>query len=820
MRGNSFSGRRAVTRIAAVLGILALGVGAGFAGSRLAAPVESVAAPIATEILPVIAPVSRAADAAPEDSDGDPDTFDVSPAVGHADVPLGDAARDEVAAAALALGTVDDPATVYDLPVLGGEGDPCASEADAPADCPDGIRGAIFSLTGASLAIFPVFNPQLPSAGNLGVVCPASEPAIDPATRDRMRLGVGSTAPAASMTVVYHPIGQPDAARELTTETSADERAAWERVSGSIRPLISHCFTLDELDPGLRYQVTVTAEGDAGATDTETRYFGLEQELTRPPVRVVPLLQNLVFLSVPHRDRQSVSVKALSFDDEGGPTECGEEEETGLYNLKPLTEPSTVSIDIEHLERNGYQSAFTKRTGQAFFLEEGSTTMLCLFVYDTDRPSWSWDTAEYRYSVVVQPPDVTVPSVTLTDISLHSSLHSDGDLYIRGWDRSRSNCSGRGFTFASVEAFFGSGDFEQPICQWGHLSGGNGVRTGDVILQATVGENKNNVLLPLSSIACTGVCDLPASATYQLLLPTVRDASGLCGSSFGDCEPPTSEVAAGTATFRVDWHQGFQNGQSEWAVGEIAESTPETVVAVRAQLNTRKVLKEVSDASGFHLEFDLEVDRPVRFSATLSGDCILPGTVTEVTGEYDSGTQRVRFANVCHGTDYRASVQLFDGDAVTSYGDGSPDGHWGVGVIRTTPIEKLLNFGYRVTDSDPGRNTSLLSPLELSVNGERINLGVRETGDCFYGDTLADFDTDKTAELAELVTVTVSVGMANGNGSPESDLYPVCTDADAGEQYTFQTTIPVADLNTVGVRIASPDDAPFEFVLSITERPR
>lgn len=807
-------------RIAAMLGILALGLGAGFAGSRLAASEESPAAPIASETLPVIAPVARGVDAPLEDSDGDPDTFDISPAIGQADVPLGDAVRDEVVAAVEALGTVEDPATVYDLPVLGGDGDPCASEADAPADCPDGIRGAIFGLTGASMSIFPVFDPQLPSAGNLGVQCPASEPAIDPVARDRMRFGVGSTAPAASMTVVYHPVGQPDAARELLTETSAEARAAWEGRSGGARPLISHCFILDQLDPSLRYQVTVTAEGDAGATDTAVRYFGLDAELTRPPVRVVPLLQNIVFISVPHGDRQSVSVKAVSFDHDDGPTECSDEEERGQYYPKPLTEPNTANVDIEYLERNGYQPGFLKRTGQAFFLEEGSTTMLCMFVYDIDRPSWSWGTASYRYSVVVQPPDVTVPSVTLTDISLHPSVRGDGAVFIRGWDRSRWRCSGRGFNFASLDAFFGSGDFEEPICQWGHLSGGNGVRTGDVILQAKVGENKNNVLLPLSSIACTGICDLPASATYQLLLPTVRIASGLCGSSFGDCEPPTSEVAAGTATFRVDWHQGFRNGQSEWAIGVVAESTPETVIADRAQLNTRKALKEVSNASGFHLEFDLEVDRPVRFTATLNGDCSLPGTVTELAGEYDSGTHRLRFSNVCHGTDYRAIVQLFDGDAVVSYGDGSPDGHWALGAIRTTPIAKLLNFGYRVSDTDAGRNTSLLKPLELTVNGERISLGIRETGKCFYGDTLANFDTDKTVELAELVTVSISVGIANGNGAPESHYYPVCSDADAGRQYTFQTTIPVAGLNTTGVRIAAPEDAPFEFALWITERPR
>lgn len=818
MRGSSFTGRQAVVRITAILGILALGIGAGLAGSRIAAPVESAAAPVATETLPVIAPVARAADTVPEDSDGNPDTFDVSPAIGQVEVPLGNTAHGEVVAAVEALGTVDDPATLYDLPVLGGGGDPCASEDEVPADCPDGIRGAIFSLTGASLSIFPVLNPQLPSAGNLGVGCPASEPPIDPVAGDRMRFGVGSTAPAVSMTVSYHPVGQPDAARELTTETSAEERAAWEGRSGG-RALISHCFTLDELDPDLRYQVTATAQGDAGATDTEMRYFGLEQELTRPPVRVVPLLQNVVFVSVPHRDRQSVSVKALSFDDEGGPTACGDEEERGLYSLRPLTEPSTVSTDIEYLERNGYQVDFAKRTGQAFFLEEGSTTMLCLFVYDTDRPSWSWDTAEYRYSVVVQPPDVTVPSVTLTDIGVHPSYRGDAALFIRGWDRSRASCSGRGFHLATAEASFGSG-YEESICQWGHLSGGQGVRTGDVILQAKIGDITNNVLLPLSSMACTGICDLPASATYQLLLPTLQVASGLCGSSFGDCEPPTSELAAGTATFRVDWHQGFQNGQAEWAIGEIAESTPETVVSDRAQLNTRKALEEVSDASGFHLEFDLEVDRPVRFTATLSGSCILPATVTELTGVYDTGTHRVRFSHVCHGTDYRASVQLFDGDAVVAYGDGSPDGYWGPGAIRTSAIQKVLNFGYRVTDTDPGRNTSLLKPLEVTVNSQRIDLGVRETGDCFYGDTLGDMDTDKTVELAELVTVTVSVGMANGNGAPESDRYPVCTDADAGEQYTFHATIPIARLNTSGVRIAAPGDAPFPFALWIRERGR
>lgn len=228
MRARPLTGRTSATRVAAVLGILALGLGAGVTGSRIAAPAESAAAPIATEVIPVVAPVARGIDVPLEDSDEDEDTFDVSPAIGQADVPLGDATREEIATTVEALGAVDDPTTVYDLPVLSDEGDPCASEAEAPADCPDGIRGTILGLTGATLSIFPVPNPPLPGAGGHSVECPAIEPVIDPAARDRMRFGVGSTAPAASMTVVYHPVGQPAAAREITTATTADERTAWE----------------------------------------------------------------------------------------------------------------------------------------------------------------------------------------------------------------------------------------------------------------------------------------------------------------------------------------------------------------------------------------------------------------------------------------------------------------------------------------------------------------------------------------------------------------------------------------------------------------
>jgi hypothetical protein len=820
VRANGLGTRRIATRAAAVLGILALGVGAGFAGSRLAAPSEGAAAPVTTEIIPVVAPVARALDASPEDTDGDEDTFDVSPAIGQIEVPLGDADRGEVAAAVTAIGSADDPVTVYDLPVLDGEGDPCASDADPSAECPDGIRGTILGITGTAFAVFPVLNPPLPAEGGYSVQCPASDPPIDPEARDRMRFGVGSTAPAASMTVVYHPVGQPDAAREITAMTTADARTTWEEspfIAAGAKPLISHCFTLDELDPALRYQVTVTAEGDAGATDTESRYFGLEQDLTRPPVRIVPLLQNVIFTSVPHRAGQSVSVKALPLGD-GGPTECGAEE--GLLALPPVTEPTTTQVDIEYLESNGFLPDFAKRTGQAFYLEEGSSVLLCLFVYDDDRPSWSWDTAEYRYSVAVHAPDVTVPTVTLTDIRLHPSFRSDGHVSIRAEERGGRDCGGRSFTLATVEElYFASGEFEELLCNQDELSGGGNVRSGDVIVQAIIGEARNAVLLPLSSLACSGACELPESATYQLLLPTTPVASGLCGSSFGDCEPPTSEVAAGTATFRVDWVQGNQNGQSGWAVGELAESTPETAPADRPRLNTRAAVVEVTDGSGFHLEVELATDRPAGFAAVLSGDCILPDTVIEVTGETGTDGRLVRFADVCHGSSYRVSVLLFDGDTVTPYGDGFPDGYWPGGSIRTTSIEKRLNLGYTIADLDAGRNTSLIRPLDVQVNDQRVDLEVMEWGKCFYGDSLSRRGMVDTVGLAELVTVRVSVGIANGNGAPESDAYPVCAEADAGEQYTFLATIPLADLTTRGVEVAAPDDAPFAFAVWIGTLP-
>ncbi|MDO9590498.1 MAG: hypothetical protein Q7J04_05090, partial [Microcella sp.] len=400
-------------------------------------------------------------------------------------------------------------------------------------------------------------------------------------------------------------------------------------------------------------------------------------------------------------------------------TDCADIDD--LVQLQLVGEPATSRTSTGWLERNGYLPEFSNRTGGAFFVPEGRNALICLTSYDDSRPSWNWEIADYTSSTIVQAPDVAVPRITWIGASVRERA-GISQLNVSLEARGATPCGMRAITVpVSPDRFSLEPEGGIVLCERLALDGYNFVNTGTFVVRvaARFSESFTHTALglPLGRDRCVGVCEtLPPTSYYSVALPIVDVPSGLCGSSFGECDPPTSAVSAGTVQLRVDWEHGARNGATAWNIGPIVEAAGMPNAFDEPQFDTTAHPRFVSDGSGPRLEFDLRSDRPVDYRATLSGDCLLPDTVTVVEGRYEPGLDSsVAFANPCRGGTYSVVVDLVDdGGRSVAYGPTTPGTiWWSVVSIPGTTAE--VNVSYRLTLlDDDGRATSLVDTIEAT----------------------------------------------------------------------------------------------------------
>ena len=126
-----------------------------------------------------------------------------------------------------------------------------------------------------------------------------------------------------------------------------------------------------------------------------------------------------------------------------------------------------------------------------------------------------------------------------------------------------------------------------------------------------------------------------ASSIVTLDLST-RRGSGLCGSGFGSCDPPTTVFPGPQVVLLIEHLEGSVNHLDDWDRGSVFRPlTPPavpTTLPERVQLDWFNSGVEALDQNG--LAVNAEFDRPVTLTARLSGaddDPCLAGTVLERT---------------------------------------------------------------------------------------------------------------------------------------------------------------------------------------------
>lgn len=814
--------RPAVAMVAAV----ALGATGAVIGSQFASPPSPVLVAPLTEVAPVIEPVGFGADA-PE---GDP--FDVSRALADTEVALGggDDGVDEVTRGLLdALTESDDPGDAgggsirpYDETAPPGsaagddEGDPCAPRDGTPAeDCPEGLHSTVLALVAPENPYYVIASANPPTYAD----SPYKLLYCDPQAHDEFSLpiGVATNAPS-TISFEYWPSDDPLDVRELTLETTAADRAAWESGLAAAtgftgdwtRP--QHCLVIPGLEKYVTYRAHFEATDILGRTAEHDWGFMLPEDRTVPPTRVLPLSDNILFASAPHLPTQEVDVRAWQVA-EGEEASCENPAATS-DGLAALQEPRTTEVSADYLARNNYLSEFTERTSAAYWVPEGSTILVCIRWTNPDRPSWDWGAALRQYEQVFQSPDRTVPVVSLAGVSLVRTVAAEA-VTVSGRTREGARCGGWVGPDSETDTVDLPADLPV-ICD--PFSGTSS--RGDVVVNAAVTQGDNETtqssVLPLSREACRGTCDLPETSWYRVSLPTIRVGTGLCGSSFGACDPPTAEVTAGTALLRVDWSQGNSNGQTTWATGLPSTGTPERTRPDAPQMNTFESLTVTPAGStgAYNLGFRLQTDRPVTYSIHLFAGCTTDGLITDVTGT-SAGSALISFGRVCLGSEYRAEVELIDEAGNRSLWTQTPGpGFWPYGYASTPLRETDLNVSYTV--SRPGSDIlSYVSPLSITVSGARVTRTPSQP--CIAGTSVSVRDRIvRDLPLGDRVTVAVSIAMHTAYGSASGTVADCDSSEYDGETLSFETVISRAQLvSPDGVTITAPAGSPYSVTIVI-----
>lgn len=781
--------------VLAIVAAIAVGVTGWLVAVQLRPGPEAPPAPV-IETLPVAGPVDADAEG-DGGGEGDGDDPAISPALGFEDVVVpsddgSDGPDPRLAGLIEDLGSADDPgagpAEIYDgsdaPPGAAGEpgsGDPCAPiDGEPAADCPDGIHGTILALTAPEEPFYAVASASPPRYEDLPG--PTRLVYCDPVELDdtSLLIGIGTNAPA-DLTFTYWPDGDPDAAISRALSTPAEVSDAWYAgldADGDFsedwaRP--QHCFPLDDLDPAATYQARIQATDELGRTAASSLRFMLDRDLSAPPVRVIPLTDNVLFVSAPHIEAQTATLRVAAVPEGDADAACDAGEPLPEFNA-----PFEHRVSDEYNRAHGYLPSYTHRTSGAWSVPEGSVVAVCIRWFDESAPSWGSDTPVREFTQFLMSPDRLSPVVELVDLGLRNAMEP-GSVAVLAATREGYHCGAwNGPSVLGTDAALGDGVVLCDLADaalWTRASAG-----GDIVVRTRVfdgGETigSSGTVLRLAAAACRGVCEIPEPSEYRVLLPTVPDASGLCGSSFGDeCDPPTTERAAGTAVIRVSWTQGPTNGAAEWVLGAGVTLEPgDPPLSDFPRMDTLE-LPETWEHDGQRLAgFTLRVDRPVDYEVTLHGDCEIPvefggpPTISTHGGSLgaDARERRIVFGQVCHDTDYWVEVTLTDASGSWTYGPETPGPQFWHSIFRTPSLEAIVSATIvlpPVSELFP-RDVAVaqVTRAVITIDGRPISAGLAPACLGSAGLTLRGAPT--TIELSERPEVEVWLQMYETDGS-------------------------------------------------------
>ncbi len=828
-----------------IIAAIAVAVGGALIGSNFASHDTNLVS-TGSQTVAVIAPVATGS--APDEgaSTGPGDAIRVSDSIAEREVhrPAADPRAidpslqhiiDELADApdpSVRLMTLDEETDGTDSSVAD---DPCAPrDGTDPTDCPEGLHSTILSIIALrdffqSGQAFPPTTEEYRAHGNpLGGVlwCDGLT-----SSATSVPIGILATAPG-SFSVRYWPTSHPDLATTNSgISTSPEDRQNFEDAVASATtvsevPLLRQCGTLTGLEPNTAYTAVVSGlDTRSRVSPPSTFHFNSSGAPVHPSAQIVTIGENLVFVSALHPYDQIVGIRATVVES-GAVPGCGGIDD-GRW-LPSLTE-TDVAVSSEDVDAVNAPADYNNKHVLTFAVPEGSTILVCARWYSAGTaPSWQRVNPNYESSAILQSPDRLDPQLNVTRVMPFAPGLSRIAFQVAN---SGGVVCGSGLWDPSI---IGYGTLPILVCDSIGNSGGATLdyrgflsdrgSSGDLVLRTTSTFTNNStvdtdVLIPSVDGGCRGVCAIPENAWYEVALGSVDRPTGLCGSSFGDCSPPTRSISAGTIQVEVSWAQGAHNGRAEWNVTPASDLAPDYVSPAEAQfdLNQRWTFDEPGYPPGYGYiapntfvtgRYTLTVDRPVDYTVRFtdgppgiaSGRCDVPGQPLEVSGHTDHTTS-IQMPGACLGTSYYAEIVLVDAEGNrAAWGFVDRSHYWGSASLISVPWARAeIHFDVLAQSFMRSATTD----FNLAIGHTTVTTEDTRSGRC-TSDGIVVSQGVMDVDLSAMVYVRLELRIRAADHWEPDDCRGFTFDN--SELKVIEAHIPIADLYRLdGATITAPD---------------
>jgi hypothetical protein len=753
--------------VLAILAAAGVAVAATLIGIRFAPPVVTEAAP-QHEIVPVLAPIAEGDEApagsgdAPAEGGSDVEPVIVSEAVAEREVavPSDGGATDETDPSLLRflaiLGDWPDPIfglINFDDDDRSDGDDPCAPRDGEPAeDCPGGLMSTILSDTAlrdfvvGGQAYPPTYDEYLAEGNRFGgaLWCDGLT-----AGDGEVPFGILATAPG-EFTVRYWPTADPAFEHRVGLFSTTEQIANWEAEVADPEgfPIVQQCLTLFGIEPDTAYTAIISGHDihDRNAPPHTVR-FNSSGEPIHPALQLATVGSNLLMTSALRADDGTVQIRAALVDDGTAPS-C--DIPADARTLSPLSSVEAAQTPDQVNAVNAPPDFRTKLV-QSYAIPEGATVVVCARWFPAgDAPDWERSQADYESSAIVQTADRLLPSLSLFDVSSFDDAVDHIDIavasregttcYTARWDREVDAVLPISVCRASTFGAGGASSDSEHLWDRGF--------DGDLVLRLTTtlssGEtSETEYLIPAADGGCRGTCTEPERQWYRVALEDVTQGTGLCGSSFGaDCTPPSREVAAGTATFFVDWTQELTNGRDSWNVTPTTDRPIDYVAPDAPQIQNDDfwAFSEPTIAVPWtSASLRVEVDRPVSYTLRFTGNGVdTAASCADGSPMQNAGTSAVgpggiqvidlRMNGLCLGAQYVVALDLVDAAGnSTTWSLYREESWWGGTALVLAPALHAT-LSYRVDAQTFSR--SYLNTFQLELNDSTLGISEDRSGRC------------------------------------------------------------------------------------------
>jgi hypothetical protein len=642
----------------------------------------------------------------------------------------------------------------------------CADHPDSPG-CPPGVGGTVLMPVDDHLAVGEFYlRDTLYSTRSPWWTCETPS-GLRPS---EYFLLVSANHPA-RIEIDYYPSDDPSAIQSTVVDLTnpgnrffTDFVAEVMETGGTPVTGVHHCFVLEAGRRSMTYTVEARATSFTGETQSRTFSFRSQEQRSRPPVQLAPLSDYEATLVVPmDSESRQRSVVRLITSDEG--LSCSEIEDASVISRERRDvvpgDPGPPYSGFNSSERIGddiinapdwrYDPAYDTYAYWHLGLEEGNSYRVC--IWWVESPDRSYDPVhtgivgrETRYITMpdrlraqirvaaIQAPsdrDVTSGSFSLTARSRCPRL----ELPTRDLDR------GTGVAFVGGLPLCDYSGYRQPASTELTATLADGTTKDFVVATPNTGEPRiERVRLDLS----------------------VERGSGLCGSSFGDCDSPTSTVPGPIVYLDLVFEEGDGGGRPDWIWGEpfAFEPPPREAPEVPDQPRMDRFSSQVVGVRRDALLVTVNFDRPVTLRASLEGDpteqC-LAGEAPTFSSDGLRASYSFEMDGLCTYTDYRVRLEVTDeaGSTLvfTTLPPSSPGEYGWAGGANTLGYDVSYQVNYRSFLVDP----FAVHAFAVRVNGRSTIVGgdhqcLRSTTSPFRSQT-----------WGELISVQIDVLIADGD---------------------------------------------------------